>query len=303
MSTPTDSLQRILDENGWSVSRTDDATFLHINGQKVRYYDYPDEKYNIEVRRMILRNTLAEMDMVLPPALNPGEALSIDELRRNVHALEPKVTKLSPETPREIYTEQALAINLFKLGGALLLDVLNKMSKGTDYETLREQYSEGLKLVAQAHNRGEFCGLEISGKPPSKSFNAQQKLALNIRDIVDFEEPVETLITSWYAKIAQIKQAMDARVATAIQGRNDGASQALAEFAQSCGQLLEARRNEPEYALAQVEAAAQLDSLKSIARHNQRALDAAQDIYWMARVREPLDHLQTQPSAIGSRYA
>ncbi|NBO19048.1 MAG: hypothetical protein EBV03_07475 [Proteobacteria bacterium] len=301
MRQPSPTLKRVLTENGWRYSE-ESGPCLHIEGETVRYYNYPDEKYNLALRSMILRNTLAEMESALPADLNPGTALSINELRANLRRLSEHAAAMHHDTPAEAIAMQAVAVTEFKLGGALLLDVLNKLAQGAEYETVREQYKEGIDNIARAHNHGEFNNLEILGRQPHMSANAQRKLSLNIRDIVDFEEPVETLITQWYHKIAMIKKAMRARVEEAAGPRSDPGTVSLRLFSDSCAKLLEARRNEPEYAMAQVNAATEFVSLQQKARHNTRLLDAAHDIYWMARMREPLTP-QIEPRSSVKRYA
>ncbi|MBY0406917.1 MAG: hypothetical protein K2Q01_04445 [Rickettsiales bacterium] len=253
----------------------------------MRYYDYPPEQHNLAVRRMILRNTLAELEAVLPPELNPGEGLSIPELRAMVHAMVLECDMKKPENPIK---EQALAVVEFKLGGALLMEAMNEMAKGASFEDVEKKYDEGIHHVGRGNSIAKFCDLRIMGRPPHHSANAHQKLAINIRDIVNIDEPIEPLITAWYKKIAAIKQDMQDRAVTATPVKTAPMAAQFAAFAASCEELLEARRNEPEYIRALANTAHLFDEMKQRSSGQTRLLEAAEEIYWMARVREPLSN-------------
>lgn len=289
MQPESATLTRVLEENGWKYHRDGQNAYLEIDGEKLRYYDYPDEKWNIAVRKMILRNTLAELETALPPELNPGSGLSIEEMRKTAIALENRGKNFTTESPEDKINGQALAVLQFKLGGEILLDMLDKLDKGQNFESLANQYHDGLRFISRAHTNGEFSDLKIFGRNPQANAQAQRKLAINIRDIVNVEEPVEPLITEWYKKIAYIKKSITARADSLTQNRTDPAAIALRQLADTCGKLVEARRNEPEYAEALVDAAASLSRLHATASHHTPLLEAAQEIYWMARVREPLE--------------
>lgn len=297
------TLSRVLSENGWTHSQENGQRFLHINGEKVRYYDYPEERFNLTVRKMILRNTMAELEMALPAELNPGTALSQDELHNNLRALDASLKRLQPDSTEALLVMQAVAVTEFKLGGMMLYDALDKLSKGTPYAEVKSQYHQGLGYVASAHTHGEFNDLEIMGKAPGNSANAQRKLAINIRQIVDFEEPIEPLITEWYHKIAVVKKSIKERAADLSAPRSGQHAAAMASFCTACTNLLEARRNEPEYAMAQVAAAAEFSRLQTLAVGNASVIEAAQDMYWMARIREPLSSTIAKPPSSMSRYA
>ena len=60
-------LDRVLRENGWSLSEEQGVKHLHIDGEKVRYYDYPPAQYEIAVRKMILKNPIAELRQLIEP--------------------------------------------------------------------------------------------------------------------------------------------------------------------------------------------------------------------------------------------
>ncbi len=265
-----------------------------IDGERVRYYKYPDEKYNISVRQMILKNTLTELQSVLPPAFNIEGDVGIDALRGRRQALERRERVLWGENRdgREYQKIcQELAAVSFRLGGALLTQYLHGIAGGArvNDEQMVDLYKEGTQSISAAHSIGGFSDLEILGRPPGASFNAQQKLAINIRDIVDVEASVAELITQWYQKIATVKKVMHERSA-AVSGETGSVpnGQAFTEFTEACCELADARRNEPEYTEALARAQTKFDNMKSWIVRYSGPKQAADDMLWMAQVREPL---------------
>src|SRR5690606_18007412 len=134
---------------GWEFQDEGGQKFVIIRGQKVRYYPYPPEKYNIEVRQMILRNTAAELEMLLDPRDNIGGNLSMKELRRIHEALQGELEKIPPysgEKPEYKERYHALCRTIccvdFRMGVQLVESALAQAKEGKPLEevlpTIRE---------------------------------------------------------------------------------------------------------------------------------------------------------------------
>lgn len=283
ISSSDSPLNSVLQSEGWRLLLRDGIAHLDTGSVTVRYYDYPPEKYNLEVRRMILINTLSELQEMLGIQEAPTGLLMLIakewQLKTEVNSRDFRAT----ERGIQERVEQQLAITRFQLGGQILLKFLeNTIASGCVDFAL---YHQGIDYIASAHNLAEFAGLKILHRSPSESHNVQRKLARNIRDIVDIEEPIEPLITVWYRKIAHIKETLQSLVAVLVEScASAELRQKLMDYGQASAELLEARRNEPEYQQAiqgERQAYHQISG---------QGFDTEIDrMRWIALVREPLE--------------
>jgi hypothetical protein len=270
-------INHILSETGWKLVQRDGREYLDIDGEQVIYHPFPPAKYEMPVRRMIFENGMSELRLLLEgPWPDPGT--STEELRARVRALAEKMGDFPNNEPATKAAEKALAPVAFELGGRLLREFLDRVH-GQE-EPRREDwelYREGERLLARAHTAAEFTGMLMLGKHAYKVLNPQRRLARDLRDIANVDEPIEETIAHWYAKIAYTCK--NIRQVSAVVGD--------AAYTEACVTLLQTRPDLPEYAAALSEVETQKARLLA-EKHQPAQRTAVEEAYWMARVREPL---------------
>jgi hypothetical protein len=281
------TIEKICKRQGWQLLTEDDGSRqLLINGQKVRYYEYPPEEYNIAVRKMILRNTLAELETVFPVESRIGSMLSTKELNRTVVTLTEYRNGLEERSPAQREADRILAPALIQLGVAQAVEALDRHQKGEDAELLRDLRRQSDINLILADGLMDTAKIALWNRTPDRTADSHKNIIRTIRRLSSVGTSLEDIITDWYAGIAAVKQEIQHTAVSASHYLPDKAKTLLPAYTQACCNLVDARRNEPEYAIALAQANDLHKRMKQYVSRDRGIGDYIDEMMWMSKIRE-----------------
>lgn len=277
-------LKSITQKQGWSFHLVQGIPYLGINGTLVRYYDYPPEKYSLQVRKLILTNSVLELATLLGREYSsmPIAALhSQEEELRNIKGA--PFCSISPNEKEE------LCKVLFFAGGKTLVSYIDALLLASNEREVRVAEQRllvpGLNKLAEALWIGDFHGVNVYGKGSEETYNVHRKLACNMRFIADVDFPIEQVVSGWYQKLSEVKQDMMGVGRLLIDDFSDAASwdeaSVVINLLAACFDLVDVRRSEAEYSAAV--SSIEDESLRLTSSHTNALL-------WLTIVREPLSY-------------